>query len=186
MIFFNDPKKFYLNHKNEILRVTKDFFESGQYVRASSLKNFEIKIARYLKIKYCIGVASATDALFISLKALGIGKGDEVLVPSHTATGTGAAILQAGAIPVFLDIKEKSFNLNEELIESKISNRTKAIIPVHLYGDSCKIDKIVKLAKKIKLKLLKIVLNLLEPNITKSLLALMEILAVLAFIQLRI
>jgi dTDP-4-amino-4,6-dideoxygalactose transaminase len=154
MIFFNDPKKFYLSHKNELIKTTKKFFDSGQYIKSTALKIFEKNFANYLGIKYCVGVASATDALFISLKVLGIGNGDEVLLPSHTATGTGAAILQAGATPVFVDIKKNSFNIDPNLIISKITKKTKAIIPVHLYGEACEIEEIIKIAKKFNIKVI--------------------------------
>ena len=134
---FSDYKDIF----NEIEKVVRD----GDYTLGESVNDVEELIAKEASTKYAIGVGSGTDAIFLSLKALGIGAGDEVITTTYTFYATIGAIVTAGARPVFCDIKD-DFNINEEEIVSKINSRTKAIIPVHWAGRSCEMDKINKIA----------------------------------------
>lgn len=118
------------------------------------LREFESKFANFTGAKYAVGVSNATSALHLSLKACGIGKGDEVIIPDMTFVATASAVVLAGATPVLADIERKNFNISSESIEENISSRTKAILPVHFAGKICDIDKIRKIAKKHNLKLI--------------------------------
>ena len=110
------------------------------------LNEFEKKFAEYVGVKYAIATSSCTGALHISLNALGIGPGDEVIVPEVTWVASANAIRYVGATPVFADIDKKTWNISPESIENLITENTKAIIPVHLYGNPCDMDKIMKIA----------------------------------------
>jgi len=112
---------------------------------------FEEEFAAYQKTKYCVAVGNGHDAILISLKALGVGQGDEVLVPSHTCHATWLAVINAGAKPVAVEIDPLTYNINPLLIEDLITKKTKAILPVHLYGHPCAMDKIMAIARKYKL-----------------------------------
>jgi dTDP-4-amino-4,6-dideoxygalactose transaminase len=118
------------------------------------LEKFEKQFAEYVGVKYCIGVASGTDALHLSLRALGIGPGDEVLIPANTFVATAYAILYVNAKPVLIDINPNTYNIDVTLIEQKITKKTKAIIPVHLYGQPAEMDTISKMAKKYGLSII--------------------------------
>ncbi len=126
---------------------------SGQFILGPEEKAFEQECATYLGVKHAIGLNSGTDALYIALRALGIGPGDEVITTPFTFFATAEAISHVGATPVFVDIEEDSFNLNPDLIEAAITPRTKAIIPVHLFGRPCDMDRILGIAEKHGLKL---------------------------------
>ncbi len=130
--------------KDAISRVIDRSF----YILGPEDEEFEKEFAKYIGAKYCIGCANGLDALMISLKTLGIGVGDEVIVPSNTYIATALAVTYVGATPVFVEPDINYFNINPDLIEEKITNNTKAIIPVHLYGQSCDMDKICAIAKK--------------------------------------
>lgn len=121
------------------------------YIEGVEDKAFEKAFAEYCDVKYCVGVGNGLDALMLALKALGVGKGDEVIVPSNTYIATALAVTYVGAIPVFVEPNIRTFNINPELIESAITDRTKAIIPVHLYGQACDMDPIMEIAKKYNL-----------------------------------
>jgi dTDP-4-amino-4,6-dideoxygalactose transaminase len=116
------------------------------------VEKLEAEIAEYTNTKYAVGVASGTDALLLSLHALDIGPGDEVIVPTFTFFATAGVVSRLRATPVFADIDPLSFNITAEEIETKITDKTKAIIPVHLYGQPAEMDKIMKIAKKYDLK----------------------------------
>lgn len=118
------------------------------YIGGMEDANFEKIFADYCGTKYCVGVGNGLDALYLSLKALGIGRGDEVIVPSNTYIATALAVSYVGAKPVFVEPDINTFNINTQLIESAISDKTKAIMPVHLYGQACDMDPIVDIAKK--------------------------------------
>lgn len=154
MINFLNLKKRVLLHKKEIDSVIKPVLESGWFILGKELSRFEDNFAKNLDIKYAIGVNSGTDAIFLALKALGIGLGDEIITVANTATPTISAIRMTGAMPVFVDIDENNFNINPDLIENKITSRTKAILPVHLYGYPANMGRILKIAKKHKLKVI--------------------------------
>lgn len=115
--------------------------------------HFEKRFAKYLKVPYVVGVTSATAGLHLALEALGIGKGDEVITTPMTFIATANAILHAGAIPKFVDVEPDTGNIDHRLIEKAITKKTKAIVPVHLYGQLCDMKAISKIARKHKLKI---------------------------------
>src|SRR6266511_2797149 len=108
---------------------------SGRYVLGPEVEAFEEEFARYLGVRHCIGVANGTDALTIALRALGVGPGDEVVVPSFTFYATAEAALVLGAEPAFCDIDPRTFCVTRETVEAALTPRTKAIVPVHLFGN---------------------------------------------------
>jgi len=118
------------------------------------LEKFEKEFASFTGAKYAIGVSNATSALFLSLKALGIKKGDEIIIPDITFVATANAVLQAGATPVFADVEIDSMNISSESIIKNINSKTKGIIPVHFAGRSCNMNNIVKIAKKNNLSII--------------------------------
>ncbi len=138
----------------EISSAIEEVLESGYYVLGPNVKKLEEEIAAYCRVKYAIGVASGTDALKLSLISMGIGKGDEVIVPPFTFISTVEVITQIGASPVFTDIEEETFNIDAEKIEEAITEKTKAILPVHLYGHAAQMEKIISLARKYNLKVI--------------------------------
>lgn len=141
-IFMSDYKKAF-----------SDFVEKGWYVLGEQVKSFEEEFASFIGTKYCIGVASGLDALIISLECLKLPKGSDVLVPSNTYIASILAIVKAGLHPVLVEPDEKTCNINPDLLESKLTPKTKAVLVVHLYGKSCEMDKICNFCKKYNLKL---------------------------------
>ena len=127
-------------------------FARSWYIEGAEDKAFEKKFAEYCGTKYCVGVGNGLDALMLSLKALDIGEGDEVIVPSNTYIATALAVTYVGAKPVLVEPDVRTFNINPALIEASISKKTKAIIPVHLYGQACDMTPIMDIAKKYELK----------------------------------
>ena len=142
----------YKNEKKRILNSVNKVFTSGTLLLGNELKSFEKNYCKFNKSKFGLGVANGTDALYIALKCLNIGKNDEVITVSNTAIPTVAAIINAGAKVKFADIG-KDFLIDVDKIISLINKKTKAIIPVHLFGQMCEMDKIIKIAKNINLKL---------------------------------
>ena len=134
---------------NEIKKVVKN----SDYTLGLAVDELENLIAKEAMTKYGIGVGSGTDALFLSLKALNIGPGDEVITTTYTFYATIGAIVTAGAKPVFCDVG-KDYNINPSEIESKITNKTKAIIPVHWAGKPCAMNEINQIAKSFNLKVI--------------------------------
>jgi dTDP-4-amino-4,6-dideoxygalactose transaminase len=122
--------------------------ESGRYILGESVSSLEKEIAHYCGVKFAAGVASGTDALHLALKACGVKPGDEVITSPFTFVATAEAIAYCGASPVFVDIEPKTFNLDPLKIEKKVTRKTKAVLPVHLYGQSCEMDKIMQIARK--------------------------------------
>ena len=120
---------------------------SGRFILGDECAEFEKEFANICLCSHAVGVASGTDALFLSLKALGIGEGDEVITVSHTFAATGLAILYTGARPVFVDIAAGSYHLDAELLEEAITERTRAVIPVHLYGMCADMTRIMEIAR---------------------------------------
>ena len=127
-------------------------FTRSWYIEGVENETFEKAFAEYCGTQYCIGVGNGLDALMLSLKALGIGEGDEVIVPSNTYIATALAVTYVGAKPVFVEPKLSTFNIDPELIETAITEKTKAIMPVHLYGQACDMDPIIAIAKQYGLK----------------------------------
>ena len=135
---------------NKIFKLINDTVKFNDFTLGRNVDKFEKQFCKYQKVKYALGVGSGTDAIFLSLKALNIKEGDEVITPTYSFYATAGAIATTGAKPVYVDIK-KDLNIDEEKIEKKITNRTKAIVPVHWSGRICNMKKIVQLAKKYKL-----------------------------------
>ncbi len=152
MINFWSYKREYSRYKRSILKSIDATLSRGNIFFGNELKKFETNFAKKNKSKYGLAVKSCTDALYISLKVLGIKKGDEVITAANTAIPTISAILLAGAKPKLVDISE-DYLLNINSIEQSISSKTKVIIPVHLYGQSCDMGSIIKIAKKYNLKI---------------------------------
>jgi dTDP-4-amino-4,6-dideoxygalactose transaminase len=137
----------YHNLKAEIDAAILEVLESGSYVLGPKLKQFEAELATYCGTKEAVGLNSGTDALVLALKALGVGSGDEVITASNTFFATAEAIWLVGATAVFVDIEPNTCNIDPNLIEAAISPKTKAIIPVHLYGQAAEMRAISKIAK---------------------------------------
>lgn len=136
---------------NKIRDAFERVYKRSWYIEGEEDEAFEKEFAKYCASKYCIGVGNGLDALFLSLKALGVGEGDEVIVPSNTFIATVLAVTYVGAIPVMVEPNIATFNIDPTLIEEKITKNTKAIIPVHLYGQPCDMDRIMEIARKHKL-----------------------------------
>ncbi len=134
--------------KAEILPNIEQFIDKGWYVLGEQVKQFESEYAEYCATKYCSGVANGLDAIIIALKALNIGEGDEVIVPSNTYIATWLAVSYVGATPVPVEPRIQTYNINPELIEQAITPKTKAIIPVHLYGQCCEMEAIMQIAQQ--------------------------------------
>ena len=128
--------------------------DSGWYIRGNEVAQFEKEFASYCETKHCVGVGNGLDALLLILRAYGIGEGDEVIVPSNTYIATWLAVSHAGATPVAVEPDERTYNINPELIEAAITQRTKAIIAVHLYGQPADMDAISAIARRHGLKLI--------------------------------
>jgi dTDP-4-amino-4,6-dideoxygalactose transaminase len=137
----------YHNLKTEIDAAILEVLESGSYVLGPKLKQFEGELAKYCNTKEAVGLNSGTDALVLVLKALGVGTGDEVITTSNTFFATAEAVWLVGATPVFVDIEPKTCNIDPTLIEAAITPKTKAVIPVHLYGQPAEMRAISKIAK---------------------------------------
>jgi dTDP-4-amino-4,6-dideoxygalactose transaminase len=134
--------------KKEAMEAIEKVFDSKNYILGQHVKDFEKKYAHFNKTKFCIGVANGLDALILSLKVLDIKEGDEVIVPSNTYIASVLAVSSVGANPVFVEPDVHTYNIDPSLIEAKITSLTKAIMPVHLYGQACEMDKIMSIAKK--------------------------------------
>ncbi len=145
---FIDLKKQYELIKNDVLSEINQVLDSGQFILGSKVKDLEAVLSEYLNVKHCIGVADGTKALLIALMALGVKAGDEVIVPAFTFIATGSMVAILGAKPVFIDIDPKTYNMNPALIEAAITTKTKAIIPVSLYGQCADIEAINQIANK--------------------------------------
>jgi dTDP-4-amino-4,6-dideoxygalactose transaminase len=138
----------YHNLKREIDAAILEVLESGAYVMGPKGKSFEQELAAYCNMKEAVGVNSGTDALWLVFMALGIGPGDEVITTSNTFFATAEAIWIAGATAVFVDIDPKTCNIDPNLIEAAITPKTKAIVPVHLYGQPAKMREVAAIARK--------------------------------------
>ena len=153
MIKVWDYLKEYELLRKDILKIVDEVFKGGILIFGPKLEEFEEKFSKYNGCKYGIGVGNCTDALYIALRAFGIGNGDEVITVSNTAVPTVTAIVNAGAAVRFVDIDKYSL-MDVDQIEQAITKKTKAIIPVHLFGKDCEMNKIMQLAKKHNLKVI--------------------------------
>jgi dTDP-4-amino-4,6-dideoxygalactose transaminase len=144
-------KKEAKNLEGEIIPQIKEWFLSGNYIGGEPVKEFEENIKKYLNVDYAITTGNGTDALIISLKACGIKQGDEVITTPFSFFATSEAICSVGANPIFVDINENGFVIDSSKIEEKITKKTKAIMPVHIFGYPCNLDKIYEIAEKYNL-----------------------------------
>ena len=149
-----DLTRQYSTIKHEIIPVVMSIMESQQFVSGPIVDNFEKKFAEFCGTKYAVGCSSGTDALLMALIALGIGCGDEVITTPFTFIATVESIIRLGGKPVFVDIDEKTFNIDTSKIESAITEKTKAIVPVHLFGQCANMTEINKIANKYNLKVI--------------------------------
>ena len=151
---FLDLKAQYRELAPEINRAVASVLESAQFVGGPFVDNFEQEFASYIGARYAVGVSSGTSALELALKVAGIGPGDEVLVPANTFFATGEAVNNVGAMPVFTDVDSNSFHLDVDSAERMITSRTRAIIPVHLYGRAMDLAELVELAEAYRLRII--------------------------------
>jgi len=139
-------------HRDQILSAIHATLESGWYILGSQLEHFEADFAAFLHVKFCVGVASGTDAIALALRAVGVQPQDEVITVSHTAVATVAAIEQIGAVPVLVDIDPETRCMDPEAIGPALSPRTRAILPVHIYGQPAAMQAIASVARAHGLK----------------------------------
>lgn len=140
--------------KADVMAAIEKVLDSGWLVLGENVKNFESEFSKYISTTYGVGVNSGTDAIFLGLKAIGIGQGDEVLTVANTAVPTVSAIQATGARPVFVDINRDDYLIDVDQIEDAITRNTKAILPVHLFGQSVKMDQLLEVARKHNLRVL--------------------------------
>ena len=148
MIPFLDLASAYKELKDEIDDAALRVVGSGQYIGGAEVAAFEEEFATYCGARYSVGVSNGLDALHLALRAMGIGPGDEVIVPANTYIATWLAVTMTGAKPVPVEPNKKSFNLSPELIESALTSRTRCVLPVHLYGQAADLDAIYEIAEK--------------------------------------
>lgn len=134
--------------KDDLKTAFSDVLDSNWFIVGSQLDAFEKEYAEWNEVNHCIGVSNGLDAIILSLHALGIGPGDEVIVPSNTYIATAIAVTKVGAIPVFVEPRYETANINPDLIEPVLTSNTKAIIPVHLYGQACEMQAIMDIAER--------------------------------------
>jgi dTDP-4-amino-4,6-dideoxygalactose transaminase len=152
MILCANPKAQYLAHREEIDAAIRATLDSGRYILGEQVAAFEAEFAAYLGVTYAVGCGSGTEALRLALGALGIGPGDEVVTVAHTAVATVAAIELAGARPVLVDIDPVHYTLDPARLEAAITPRTKAIVPVHLYGQPADLAALLEVARRHELR----------------------------------
>lgn len=140
-----------LQIKTDTMKAIERCFDSNWYVLGEEVKSFEKEYSALNQVKFTAGVANGLEALHLALLSLGIGKGDEVIVPSNTYIATVLAVSYTGATPVLVEPDINSYNIDPNKIEAKITNKTKAIMPVHLYGQACEMDRIMQIANKYNL-----------------------------------
>ncbi len=154
MIKVWDYLREYEQETDEVHEAIEAVLSSGWLILGQQVKNFEKAFAQYCSVSYGVGVNSGTDALFLGLKALGVGTGDEVITVSNTAVPTVSAIVSTGAVPRFVDIIPKTYLMDTSLLGAAITDKTKCILPVHLYGQCVNMDAVNKIAKKHSLAVL--------------------------------
>jgi dTDP-4-amino-4,6-dideoxygalactose transaminase len=148
---FLDVRSGYIELKAQVDDAVGRVLDSGLYIRGSEVEQFEAAWARYCGARHCVGVGNGLDALRLGLQALGVGPGDEVLVPAHTFIATWLAVSALGAVPVPIDADAATYNVDVSRIEAAITDRTRAIIPVHLYGQPVDLDPLLEIARRYEL-----------------------------------
>jgi dTDP-4-amino-4,6-dideoxygalactose transaminase len=151
---FLDVHAGYAELKDEIDAAVERVLLSGQYILGPEVENFEQEFAAYCDAKYAVGVGNGLDALVLALRAADIGAGHEVIVPSNTFIATWLAVSQCGAIPVPVDMDWKTQNIDSACVKAAITSRTRAIIPVHLFGQPCDLDPMIQIAREHRLKII--------------------------------
>lgn len=154
MIPFVDLSAQYKSIKKDIDEAIKSCIADSSYIKGKAVSDFEEAFADYLGAKYCLGCGNGTDALEIILTSLNIGPGDEVIVPALTWISTAEAVNNVGAQPIFVDVNSESYTLDVSLIEEKITKKTKAIIPVHLYGCPADMNEILRIANRFNIHII--------------------------------
>lgn len=154
MIKFLDLKKINNRYREEIDSRIKNILDKGWYLQGEENENFTKNFANFCGTKFALGVANGLDALNLIIKAYGFGNGDEIIVPANTYIATILAISENGCIPILVEPDIKTYNINPDSIEEKITTKTKAIMGVHLYGQAVQMEKIWKIAKKYNLKII--------------------------------
>ena len=154
MIFCGNPKAQYTAHKSEIDAAIQGVLQNGQYILGEETTKLEEEFSDYIGVEYGVGVGSGTEALHLALAACGVSRGDEVITASHTAVATVAAIELIGAQPVLVDIEPDYYTLNPDSLEEVVNSRTKAIIPVHLYGQPANLEPILEISRRRNLYLI--------------------------------
>jgi dTDP-4-amino-4,6-dideoxygalactose transaminase len=148
MIPQTSPLANYLSNREAVDEAIQRVLSAGRYILGDETAAFERAFAEAVGVPYAVGVGNGTEALHLVLRALGIGPGDEVITVSHTAVATVAAVEMSGATPVLVDIQRESYTLDPSLLEKARSDRSKAIVPVHLYGQPCALDEVLQFARK--------------------------------------
>ena len=143
-----DLKAQYNSLGEELNKVTLEVLSSANYIMGKNVIEFEKEFANFVGVKHAISVGNWTDALVVTLKAMGIGEGDEVITTPFTFFATAESISAVGATPVFVDVTKDTFNIDVTKIEEKITSKTKAIMPVHIFGQAADMDEINEIAKK--------------------------------------
>jgi dTDP-4-amino-4,6-dideoxygalactose transaminase len=149
-----DLKAQYKVVEEKIIKAVNDVLSSASYIMGKDVMEFEKEFAEYIGVKHAISVGNGTDALVLALMACGIGEGDEVITTPFTFFSTAESISAVGATPVFVDVESDTYNIDPLKIEEKITEKTKAIMPVHIFGQSAKMDEIMAIAKKYNLKVI--------------------------------
>ena len=144
---FLDLKKQYTSIKSDVEKTVSEVLESCSYINGPYVKAFEKNVGNYLKVKYAIGCSSGTAALMLALRACNVGSGDEVITTPFTFFATAEAVAAIGAVPVFADIRESDYTIDPEKIEAAVTEKTKALLPVHIFGACCDMDSINDIAK---------------------------------------
>lgn len=151
---FSTVERMHKDIENQVLKKFKEVYQKNWFIQGEEVFKFEKEFAEYCGTKYCVGCGNGLDALYLILRAMDIGTGDEVIVPSNTFIATALAVSYTGAVPVFVEPKIETYNIDYEKIEERISKKTKAIIAVHLYGRPADMEKIVSIANKYGLKVI--------------------------------
>lgn len=147
MILCANPKAQYSAYKTEIDEAVQRVLDRGRYILGEEVSNFEAEFASFIGVRHAIGLGSGTEALHVALAACGLGPGDEVITVSHTAVATVAAIELSGATPILVDIEPNFFTLDPRQLRAAITSRTRAVIPVHLYGQPADLEPIMEIAR---------------------------------------
>ena len=144
----------YLTIKPDVDAAIERTIVHSAFIGGKELRAFEVEFADYCEAKACVGVGNGTDALYLALRALGVGAGDEVITVAHTFIATAETITLTGARPIFVDIREDTMLMDPDALEAAITPRTRAIVPVHLYGQPCDMDRIMEVARRYQLKVI--------------------------------